>query len=35
MGLILRDEGAGMFIRDELRYEIYRHFRKAGEAGVL
>jgi len=35
MGLILRDEGEEKLIRDELRYEIYRHFRKAGEAGVL
>ncbi|HKM42215.1 MAG TPA: hypothetical protein VJY43_06570, partial [Methanocorpusculum sp.] len=35
MGLIMRDEGAKKLIRDELRHEIYRHFRKAGEAGVL
>ncbi len=35
MGLIMHDEGAKKLLRDELRHEVYRYFRKVGEAGVL
>jgi type I restriction enzyme R subunit len=35
MGLLMHDEEAKKLLRDELRHEIYRYFRKAGEAGVL
>ncbi len=35
MGLIMHDEAAKKLLRDELRHEVYRYFRKAGEAGVM
>ena len=35
MGILMHDEGIKKFLRDTMRHEIYRYFRKAEEAGVL
>lgn len=35
MGILMHDEGVKKVLRDELRHEVYRYFRKAGEAGVM
>ncbi len=35
MGLLMHDEEAKKLLRDELRHEIYRYFRKTEKAGAL